>query len=189
VRDDARLRAMALASGAYSAMQISLNAFLVSFCVVELGMTLTAAGVALAVAQAGGLIGRIFWGVVGDRLGHTRLVLGLLGVAMAAAAAAAVVTDWSFTMLAALCFVFGLTASGWNGLFLAEVARLAPAGRVSEATCGVLIASFAGLVLGPPLFGLLVTWSGSYVPGFLTMAVASLAGSALLIRRRSDAPA
>jgi MFS family permease len=189
VRDDARLRAMALASGAYSAMQISLNAFLVSFCVVELGMTLTAAGAALAVAQAGGLIGRVFWGVVGDRLGHTRLVLGLLGLAMAAAAAATVLTDWPFMTLAALCFAFGLTASGWNGLFLAEVARLAPAGRVSEATGGVLITSFAGLVLGPPLFGLLVAWSGSYVPGFLTMAAASLAGAALLIRRRSDAPA
>ena len=84
VRDDGRLRAMALASGAYSAMQISLNAFLVSFCVVELEMTLTAAGAALAVAQTGGLVGRVFWGVVGDRLGHTRLVLGLLGLAMAA---------------------------------------------------------------------------------------------------------
>ena len=60
-------------------MQISLNAFLVSFCVVELEMTLTAAGAALAVAQTGGLVGRVFWGVVGDRLGHTRLVLGLLG--------------------------------------------------------------------------------------------------------------
>jgi MFS family permease len=188
VRDDARLRAMALASSAYSAMQISLNAFLVSFCVIELEMTLTAAGAALAVAQTGGLIGRVFWGVVGDRLGHTRLVLGLLGFAMAAAAAATVGTDWPFMTLAALCFVFGLTASGWNGLFLAEVARLAPAGRVSEATGGVMIASFAGLVLGPPLFGLLVAWSGSYVPGFLTMAAASLAGAALLIRRRSDAP-
>jgi predicted MFS family arabinose efflux permease len=99
-----------------------------------------------------------------------------------------VLTDWPFMTLAALCFAFGLTASGWNGLFLAEVARLAPAGRVSEATGGVLITSFAGLVLGPPLFGLLVAWSGSYVPGFLTMAAASLAGAALLIRRRSDAP-
>ena len=70
-----------------------------------------------------------------------------------------------------LCFFFGLTASGWNGLFLAEVARLAPEGRVSEATGGVLITSFAGLVVGPPLFGLMVAWSNSYVPGFLTMAV------------------
>ena len=189
VRDDGRLRAMALASGAYSAMQISLNAFLVSFCVVELEMTLTAAGAALAVAQTGGLVGRVFWGVVGDRLGHTRLVLGLLGLAMAGAAVATVATEWSFPALVTLCFFFGLTASGWNGLFLAEVARLAPEGRVSEATGGVLITSFAGLVLGPPLFGLMVAWSGSYVPGFLTMAVACLAGAALLIRRRIDAAA
>ena len=140
-------------------------------------MTLTAAGAALAVAQTGGLVGRVFWGVVGDRLGHTRLVLGLLGLAMAAAAVATVITEWTFPALVTLCFFFGLTASGWNGLFLAEVARLAPEGRVSEATGGVLITSFTGLVLGPPLFGLMVAWSNSYVPGFLTMAVGLPCGS------------
>lgn len=186
VRDDARLRAMALAGGAYSAMQISLNAFLVSFCVIELEMPLTLAGAALAVAQTGGLVGRVFWGVVGDRIGHTRLVLGLLGIAMAAAAVATVGTSWTFPTFATFCFLFGLTASGWNGLFLAEVAKLAPRGRVSEATGGVLIASFAGLVVAPPLFGLIVAWSGSYVPGFLIMAAVCLAGAVPLIASRID---
>ena len=68
---------------------------------------------------------------------------------MAAAAVATVATEWTFPALVTLCFFFGLTASGWNGLFLAEVARLAPEGRVSEATGGVLITSFAGLVRRP----------------------------------------
>ena len=117
-------------------MQISLNAFLVSFCVVELEMTLTAAGAALAMAQTGGLVGRVFWGVVGDRLGHTRLVLGPLGLAMAAAAVATVATEWTFPALVTLCFFFGLTASGWNGLFLAEVARLAPEGPCQRGNRG-----------------------------------------------------
>ena len=67
---------------------------------------------ALAVAQTGGLVGRVFWGVVGDRIGHTRLVLGSLGIAMAAAAAATVGTSWTFPLFATFCFLFGLTASG-----------------------------------------------------------------------------
>jgi hypothetical protein len=48
-----------------------------------------------------------------------------------------------------VAFAFGVTASGWNGVFLAEVARLAPEGRVGEATGAVLMFGFAGLVLGP----------------------------------------
>ena len=184
IREDARMRRLALASSAYSAMQISLNAFLISFCVVERGMDLPAAGLALAVAQIAGLAGRVLWGVVGDRLaGHTWTVLGVLGLVMAVVAVATVAVVWPFPVLAALCFVFGFTASGWNGLFLAEVARLAPAGRVGESTGAVLIASYAGLVVGPILFGLLVAWSGSYVPGFLAAAVACLAGGAMLVRR------
>ena len=51
----------------------------------------------------------------------------------------------------------------------------------------MLIASFAGLVVGPPLFGLIVAGSGSYVPGFLIMAAVCLAGAVPLIASRSDA--
>jgi hypothetical protein len=39
-------------------------------------------------------------------------------------------------------------SSGWNGVFLAEVARLAPC-RIPEVTGAVLMVSYAGLVLGP----------------------------------------
>ncbi|WP_051512963.1 MFS transporter [Skermanella stibiiresistens] len=183
VRADARLRALALASGGYTVMQISLNAFLVSYCVVELGMGLAMAGATLAVAQIGGLIGRVFWGAVGDRITHKRRVLGLLGFAMAVAAVLTVGVTWTFWPLTVLSFLFGLTASGWNGLFLAEVARLAPEGRVGEATGGVLIATFVGLVAGPPVFGLLVQLSGSYAPGFMVAAAFCVAGGVLLMRR------
>ena len=70
------------------------------------------------------------------------LIAGI-GLAMSACAAAVAVasSDWPLGGLATLAFLFGLTASGWNGVFLAGVARLAPEGQVSEVTGAVLTAS------------------------------------------------
>ncbi len=46
-------------------------------------------------------------------------------MALAAAATAGLSAAWPFAAILAVAFVFGLTASGWNGVFLAEAARLA----------------------------------------------------------------
>ena len=74
-----------------------------------------------------------------------------------------------------LAFGFGLTASGWNGVFLAEVARLSP-GAEAATTGALLMVSYAGLVAGPMLFPLLVSpdFSGG---GFLALAGVGLIGT------------
>lgn len=153
LRQDHTVRDLALISLPFSAMQLGLNAFFVTYLTGSLGLTHVAAGVMLGVAQAGGLIGRLSWGVVAGRLGAARPVIIGLGLGMAATAclAATLPVDISRPALAATAFLFGLTASGWNGVFLAEVARIAPEGRVGEATGAVLTASYAGLVSGPIL--------------------------------------
>jgi predicted MFS family arabinose efflux permease len=58
--------------------------------------------------------------------------------------------------------VFGSSAVGWNGVYLAEVARQAPKGQASVATGGTLALTFLGVVVGPPIFGLIASASGSY---------------------------
>jgi MFS family permease len=153
VRSCPGLRQLALASVPFSAMQLALNAFFVTLAVDGLALAHVAAGVLLAVAQAGGLMGRLFWGAIATRLAAARPVIAGLGVGMSVCAMVVALASpgWALLPLAVLAFLFGLTASGWNGVFLAEVARLAPAGRVPEATGAVLTASCTGLVLGPLL--------------------------------------
>ncbi len=85
VASDRRLATLALASMPFSALQIALNTCFVSFGTFELGLTHVEAGAALACAQAGGLVGRIGWGLVAVRL-SARRVLVLTGVGMAMAA-------------------------------------------------------------------------------------------------------
>ena len=88
--------------------------------------------------------------------------------------------NWAWPVLLVLAFFFGVTASGWNGVFLAEVARLAPEGRVAEATGAVLVPGFLGLVLGP----LLVAGTASMIgvgAAYAILGAVSLAATLVLI--------
>jgi MFS family permease len=145
------MRRLAAASVPFSALQIALNTFLVTYAVGRLGLSLIAAGVLLATAQAGGLVGRLLFGMVATRLLPAwSTVIGLgFGMSFCAGVMALASPSWSWPALLTVAFAFGVTASGWNGVFLSEIARLAPAGRVGEATGAVLMFGFAGLVLGP----------------------------------------
>src|SRR5258706_5322632 len=184
MRGEPALRALALISMPYSAMELTLNVFFVSLAVDQIGLSHMGAGALLAVAQAAGLIGRLTWGLVATRWA-ARTVLAGLGAAMAACAlgVALATPDWPIGALAALVFAFGLTASGWNGVFLAEVARLAPEGRVSEATGAVLTASYAGLVLGPLLVAA-GAQAVSLAASFAALAVLAALATLPLMRHR-----
>ncbi len=170
------LRALALLSLPFASMQLGLNAFLVTFGVEQLALDHIAAGVLLAIAQFGGLIGRLFWGLVAMKAVSSRTLLAGLGLGMSAAAVIMGVAgpQLAYPVLVATAFLFGLTASGWNGVFLAEVARLAPADRVAEATGAVLTASYAGLLIGPAIV------AGAAVVGTLSLSYIVLALLTLL---------
>ena len=81
----------------------------------------------------------------------------------------------------ALAAAFGLTASGWNGVFLAEVARLAPQDRIGETTGAVLTASYAGLLATPVLISAIETFAG-LAGAFVGLAILAFGGTAALIR-------
>ena len=157
VTTDRRIAMLALASMPFSAMQVSLNTVFVTLGTRELGLSHVEAGMALACAQGGGLVGRLGWGLVAMRLNASRMVLVVIGLGMTFCAAllgldgASLGRSWQF----AVATLFGLTASGWNGVFVAEIARLAPQDRIGETTGAVLTASYAGLLAAPALVSIL----------------------------------
>ena len=166
------LRLLAFASFAFGSTQVSYGVFLVAFLVSAHGMDLQAAGFALSVAQAAGIGGRVLWGAVADRVGNARIVLaGLaLGMAISVAATAFYPAAWPYGGLLVVAALAGGTCIGWNGVYLAEVSRLAPDGDVGRATGGALFITYFGVVVTPTLFGLLHTLSGAYTVGFLALA-------------------
>lgn len=176
------LRRIVIASFFYSTMQLCLISFIVTYLIEDIGMTLIRAGFLLSAAQASGVVGRILWGALADRWGKPRLLLGILGMAMAAGAlsAASFSSQWPYPAMLIVCALFGAGAIGWNGVYLAEVARVAKPEHAGAATGGSLFFTFCGILLGLPAFSLMIEQTGSYPSAFVVVAVATLACGAVL---------
>ena len=170
------LSALAVAAAAFGAMQIVLNGFFVSYAVHERGASLVQAGAWLALAQAGGLAGRLMWGALAGRLAVSMPVLLALGAVMALCSLLLGLKGPHWLLL----LIFGLSASGWNGIFLAEVTRHAPAAQTALATASVLVVMTLGLVLGPVSFAALGA-SYSFATAYVAWTGVALAGVASLL--------
>ena len=179
------LRMLAVISFVFSIAQLSLTTYLVTYLTGDLGYGLVAAGVVLSLSQVGAVLGRVLWGWVSDRFFGARRMLALLATVMtlSSLATALLQPHWPAIAIIAILFVFGASAIGWNGVYLAEVARQAPAGQAGMATGGTLTMTFFGVVVGPPLFGALSGLFGGYRAGFVALAL-PLAVAAVALWRR-----
>jgi MFS family permease len=175
------LRRLALSSLSFGATQLCFASFLVTYLTGEIGFGLVDAGVVLAIGNSAGIVARILWGWVADRFIAPHVLLGLLGIVMAAATTGLglFTPGWPHIAIIAVAIVHGATGIGWNGVYLSEVARLAPPGTAGAATGGALALTFLGIVAGPPAFGAIVSATGSYRIAFFAVALtAGLGGLA-----------
>ncbi|MDQ0449662.1 MFS transporter [Methylobacterium aerolatum] len=177
-----RLLRLAGMSSVFGAMQLVLSTFLVVYLVSAVGHDLVTAGLCLSASQVAGILGRPLWGHVADRTGAPRWVLVVLGLGMAlscllAAGLFEVGPTWLSLPVAIL---FGASATGWNGVFLAEIMREVDQAEVGAATAGGLLFTYAGIVVGPPLFGALAHQAG-FPAAYLVLSVFAL-GAVLLVR-------
>lgn len=149
------------------------------------GVTVARAGIWLVFGGVCGIAARTAWGWLADRRDGRHLVFvaalmmsGAGGPALLALRPAGGVVLAAATMLA-----YG-AAWGWPGLFnyaIVRQSRSAPAAATGITQTGV----FAGVLVGPPLFGILVE-TRSYAVAWSVFGVISLLGAGLLIlgRRR-----
>ncbi|HRL28996.1 MAG TPA: MFS transporter [Ottowia sp.] len=183
------LRALAACSFLFSAVQVSTTAYMVTYLNESLGMTLLAAGAALSVSQLAGVVGRIAWGAVADRgLGPRNTLMLLATLMMAGSVLTALLQpQWPTLLIWAIVALLGASAIGWNGVYLATVARQAPPGQAGVATGGTLLFTFMGVVCGSPAFGALAGASGSYRIAFAALALPAALALGLLVWRAAQA--
>ena len=180
----ARLRELAISSFAFSGMQMCLGSYLVVFLIERAELSVAVAGGALSVAMVAGIFGRLFWGVLADYGFSARSVLGLLGLLMATGAMMVTQIDssWPLGLIYVVCLLFGASAVGWNGVYLAEVAHIAPPGQAGSATGASLAMTYSGVVILPSLFWLAHALTDSYAPGFMLVGLLALWRGVLFLR-------
>ena len=184
------LRELGWVGMTYSANQLCMLSFLVSFLHLEIGVSLVLAGSLFAAAQVGGVLGRVTWGYVADRWVSPRTQVGALGVigGVCGLLSAMFTPDWPVVIVAVVSLVYGATAASWNGVFFAEVARHCPSDEVGRLTGGLQIYMSVGGGLGPLLFSLLVGIIGTYAVGFAVFALPALyVGLRLMLPSRGAA--
>lgn len=183
------LREMALVSLIYSMNQTVMASFMVSYLNLEIGLSLVLSGAIFAAAQFSGMLGRIVWGLSADLWVQPRVQLGLLGLGggICGITVSLFSPQWPHALMLAVCVLYGLSAVSWNGIFLAEVARLSAqrhSGDIGAMTAGAGVFNNLGALLGPGLCSLIVALSGVYALGIAAFAIPSLLLGARLVLTR-----
>jgi MFS transporter, ACS family, hexuronate transporter len=173
-----------LAAGlALGMAQASVLAYLALFARESMGLSVVAGGGLLALVQAGGTGSRLGWGIISDRFfgGRRRpcvIINSLIGGVSYLIFASAV--GLSGPLAGVVAIVAGAGAFGWVGLYLALAAEVG-GHRYAGLLTGVAVSfAWSGVLLGPPLFGLLLQATGSYRVPWLALALLAFGAAAAL---------
>jgi MFS family permease len=174
------LQRLSAACIGFAAVQGATTAFFVTFMTAGLGFSLTFAGTLYAMLLAASVAGRIVLGFVADWFGSPRPVLSALAVlsVISSLLIAAMSAEWSTPLVFAVVLFVGFSISTWNGLYLAEIAILAP-DSVSEATAATTFFVFSTYMVTPPIAGIIISLFG-YRAVFLVTACVAITSAAIL---------
>jgi fucose permease len=179
------LRDMALAMFCFVGLQGLFGSYFVTIVTQQLGKPLSTANYVFSLSMSAAIFARILWGWVGSRLIPARTLLGILALVMVIASAGTGFYDrtWSISMIAVVAVLYCISAIGWHGLLLSEVARLAPPGNIGGITGAVLSFGGSGMMSYPVIYALIVNATGNYSIGFYFAAIPALIIAFRLFRR------
>jgi MFS family permease len=168
-------------------------AYLAASLVQDSGLGPVRAALLLAVLQVGGIAGRLGFGVLSDRVGSRGPVMVLAGVlAVVACLAMALLGHGGADLpgLVAIAFGLGLSCMGWNALYITLSAEAVPLANAATAVASGTTITFVGMLVVPPVFGLIADHTGSYELSWLALGVYATLGTivGLAIRDRARGP-
>lgn len=180
------LAAYALLMGAGGVAVIS---FLVLYAVEELGWSESVAGAAAATVALAGVLARMMWGRIAERLRTSTAPLLALAVGATAAQALIWAAQAAPPLLWVGAAVFGVTAGAWNAVAMLAIVREVPSGQTGWASGVVQAAFYVGLMVCPPAFGWSVDATGAYNAGWagVTALLAAAAAVTAVWHRRDRA--
>jgi predicted MFS family arabinose efflux permease len=132
-----------------------------------LGLSVSVAGLTVALSGLVGIAARVLWGRAAEHTIATPVALSVIAAGSVVAQAlvwgagrAGVGLVWAGAL------VTGLSAASWNAVGMLEIVRGLHPGRAGRASGIVLLAFYGGNVISPLAFGLSVDLSGGYDLGW-----------------------
>ncbi len=165
--------------------QLSIVTHLVLFLKKEYLFSSVLAGLFLAASQAGGVAGRIGWGLMSDFLvgGKRKGILIIIGVIaiLQLLFMSRMGPGISGGFLLFFIGFLGATTIGYHGVLYGLLGEMVQKEVVGLATGFILTITFIGVVVFPPLFGHLVDRLGSYTLAWDLLALSWVAALFILI--------
>ncbi|HEX7100078.1 MAG TPA: MFS transporter [Acidimicrobiia bacterium] len=163
----------------------ALQTYLPSYGEEGFGLTTAQAGALVAVFGLTGFVTRLSAGPLSERVfGHHRTLAGMAAMTALAALLLAMAPSGAWLWLAAI--LVGLGPMAWNVVGNLAVMELSPPGAAGRGS-GVMMAGFlGGVALGAPVFGATVDLTGTYLPGWIVVAVLGVVATWLAWGIRED---
>jgi predicted MFS family arabinose efflux permease len=150
----------------------------------SLGFDARVGGLVAATIGLTGVVGRIWWARLSERRIHYVAVLGVL-TPLAVLSGAAFYLAGSFTWLMWIgALLMGFSTVSWNGVGMLAAMNEAGAAASGRASGAVVFGFLLGLGIGPPVYGAVVDWTGSYAPMWVLSIGASVATGLLVLAWR-----
>ena len=152
---------------------------------------------ALALTQAGAMVGRVGWGVASDRLFGGRrksvlIVIGFMSVLLIGALSF-MNRESSYILLMLILFLSGVSLVGYQGVSYALIGEISGPARAGAGLGMMITINAAAATLGTPVFGHIVDRTGSYALAWQILAgavtVGIIAMACLLKEPRREEPA
>lgn len=167
----------------------AIGRFLALFAEEEVGMSNTTAGLVLALSGLVGIAARIVAGRLAEQRGDPLHLLALLAVIGAMVSlllmAASSVGAW---ILWPIALLFAIGHSAWNAVAMLAIIMHSPAGRSGRASGVVMFGFLGGLAVGPPIAGLLIDATGSYLPLWILATALAITGAVTAQAARGERP-
>ncbi|WP_324274944.1 MFS transporter [Blastococcus brunescens] len=149
----------------------------------DLGLSVGMAGLTVAVMGAIGLVARVAWGRLFERVRRPQLLLAALPVvatmAVGVLVTASVVEAPGLVWMAAV--LHGASAVAATAVIMLAVVATTDAAVVGSATGLVATGQFTGFAVGPIAFGALVDGTGAYGPGWLVVGGVYLLAALVMV--------
>lgn len=183
------LAALSLATAGLNMCQASFFGFLTLFAKDSIGFSAVAAGLCLGLSQTAAAVGRVLWGVVGDRFfTGRRKALYVYVAALSAlllAAFSLVQPGWS-SLLLLMVVLLGLTVGSYAAVVQTMVIESVPPQDAGAASGYFLCVISLGNMGGPLIFGVIVDHWQSYSIGWLLLAAVGLVSTIAIVTGVAD---